>query len=49
MKIDEILKMVSTDPGSVSDVTAWTGKTGHQLLGHEEVDSRHVFTIKKTK
>ena len=49
MKIGEILKMVSTDPGSVSDVTAWTRKTGHELLGHEEVEGQHVFYIKKAK
>ncbi len=45
----QILKLVATDPGSVSDVTAWTGKTGHELLGHEEVEGKHVFYIKKAK
>ncbi len=45
----QILKLIATDPGSVSDVSAWTGKTGHELLGHEEVDGKHVFYIKKAK
>jgi len=49
MQVGEILKMISTDPGSVSDITAWTGKTGHELLGHEEAEGNHVFYIKKTK
>lgn len=49
MKVGEVLKMISTDPGSVSDMIAWTGKTGHELLGHEEVEGRHVFYIKKAK
>jgi tRNA 2-thiouridine synthesizing protein A len=49
MKPGEILKMIATDPGSVSDVKAWTGKTGHELLGHEETAGKHVFFIRKAK
>jgi len=49
MKVGEVLKLISTDPGSVSDMIAWTGKTGHELLGHEEVEGRHVFYVKKAK
>jgi tRNA 2-thiouridine synthesizing protein A len=49
MKVGEILKMISTDPGSVSDVKAWAGKTGHELLGHEESGGQYVFFIKKLK
>jgi len=49
MKVGEILKMISTDPGSVSDMQAWTGKTGHELLGHEESGGAHIFYVKKTK
>jgi len=49
LKVGDILKMISTDPGSVSDVAAWTAKTGQELLGHEDVEGKHVFYIKKTK
>jgi tRNA 2-thiouridine synthesizing protein A len=49
MAVGEILKMISTDAGSVSDVKAWADKTGHELLGHEEADGKYVFFIKKTK
>ncbi len=49
MKIGEVLKMISTDPGSVSDVKAWAGKTGQELLGHEEAGGKYVFYIKKAK
>lgn len=47
MAAGEILKLIATDAGSVSDVKAWTGKTGHELLGHEEVDGKFIFFIKK--
>lgn len=49
LQAGQVLKLIATDPGSVSDVSAWTGKTGHELLGHEEVDGKHVFYIKKAK
>jgi tRNA 2-thiouridine synthesizing protein A len=49
MQVGETLKMISTDPGSVSDVQAWTSKTGHELLGHEETGGKYIFYIKKTK
>jgi len=49
LKVGEILKLIATDPGSVSDVAAWTQKTGQELLGHEVVEGKHVFYIKKTK
>lgn len=49
LQVGEVLKLISTDPGSVSDVKAWTGKTGHELLGHEEAEGKYVFYIKKTK
>jgi tRNA 2-thiouridine synthesizing protein A len=49
MKVGEILKMISTDPGSVSDMKAWTAKTGQELLGYEESGDRYIFFIRKTK
>jgi tRNA 2-thiouridine synthesizing protein A len=49
MKVGEVLKLISTDPGSVSDVKAWTGKTGHELISHEESGEQYVFYIRKMK
>ncbi len=49
MKVGQILKMISTDPGSVSDMKAWTAKTGHELLGHEESGDQYIFYVRKTK
>ncbi len=49
LQVGQVLKLIATDPGSVSDVSAWTGKTGHELLGHEEIDGKHIFYIKKAK
>lgn len=49
MKVGEVLKMISTDAGSISDVKAWTAKTGHELIGHEALGDQYVFYIRKTK
>ena len=49
LQVGQVLKMVATDPGSVSDVEAWTAKTGHALLGHEKEGDQFVFFIKKAK
>lgn len=49
MKVGEVLKMIATDPGSVSDMKAWTGKTGHELISHEESDGQYVFYVRKMK
>jgi tRNA 2-thiouridine synthesizing protein A len=49
MQIGQVLKMIATDAGSVPDVNAWTKKTGHALLSHEERAGTFTFYIRKTK
>ncbi len=49
MQIGQVLKMIATDPGSVSDVQAWVNKTGHELLKHEQDGDKYIFYIRKTK
>lgn len=43
----QILKMISTDPGSESDMDAWTNRTGHTLVESEVSGGQYVFFIKK--
>lgn len=43
----QVLKMVSTDPGSVNDVHAWAKRTGNPLLAAEEAGSEYVFFLQK--
>ncbi len=49
MQVGQVLKMVATDPGSVSDMDAWTKKTGHELVDSAQEDGKYIFYIKKTK
>jgi tRNA 2-thiouridine synthesizing protein A len=43
----QVLKMIATDPGSTSDIEAWTAKTGHSLVASEKENEKFVFYIKK--
>jgi tRNA 2-thiouridine synthesizing protein A len=49
LQIGQILKMIATDPGSTSDMEAWTQKTGHELVSSEQEAGKYIFYIKKTK
>jgi tRNA 2-thiouridine synthesizing protein A len=49
MQVGQVLKMIATDPGSIPDVQAWTSKTGHELLEHEQSGEKYIFFIKKAK
>ena len=49
LQLGQVLKMIATDPGSLPDVQAWTSKTGHELLSHEQYGNKFIFYIKKTK
>ena len=43
----EVLKMISTDPGSVNDIHAWCKRTGNEMLDHSEASGEYVFFLKK--
>jgi len=49
LQLGQVLKMIATDPGSLPDIQAWTSKTGHELVGHEEDSGKFTFYIKRTK
>lgn len=47
MGAEQVLKVISTDPGSVKDFNAFCVQTGHQLLQLDQSDNTFVFYIKK--
>ena len=44
----EILQVLSTDPGSVADFTAFCRTTGNELLESKSEDGVYSFLIKHT-
>jgi len=47
MKNGEILKVLSTDPGSKRDFESWAKKTGNTLLEISESDDIFTYIIRK--
>ena len=43
----EVLKVLATDKGALSDFPAWAEDTGNQLLSSGEEDDALVFFIRK--
>jgi tRNA 2-thiouridine synthesizing protein A len=47
LQIGQVLKMVSTDPSSLPDLQAWTSRTGHELIDHEQGGGKFIYYIKR--
>ena len=47
MSTGDVLKMLSTDPGSQNDVTAWTKRTGNKIISLESKGKDFIYYIKK--
>ncbi|MCH7818731.1 MAG: sulfurtransferase TusA family protein [Candidatus Marinimicrobia bacterium] len=47
MEVDQILKMISTDPGSINDMAAWSRQTGHELLESITAEKDFIFYVRK--
>lgn len=43
----QVLKVVSTDCGSVKDMQAFAKQTGHELLSTEEAAGEYIFLLKR--
>jgi tRNA 2-thiouridine synthesizing protein A len=43
----QVLRLIATDPGSLSDMEAWTRSTGNTLLHTEQPQGEYVFYIQK--
>ena len=47
MATDQVLKVISTDTGSVKDMAAFAEQTGNTLLSTVEENGEFVFYMKK--
>lgn len=43
----QVLKVISTDAGSVKDMAAFARQTGHELLASQEQGNEYVFFFRK--
>lgn len=50
LKINQVLEIFTSDPGSVKDIPAWVHVTGQELLSSEERGPKEFyFLVKKLK
>jgi tRNA 2-thiouridine synthesizing protein A len=47
MATGQVLRVVATDPGSVSDMVAFAEQTGNALLSSSKEGGKFVFFLKK--
>lgn len=47
MQTGQILRVISTDCGSVKDMQAFANQTGNELVSQEEHNGEYVFFMKK--
>lgn len=48
MESGQVLEILSTDPGSIADFSAFCNQTGHQLLSSNTEGDVYTFEIKRT-
>ena len=46
LAVGDILDVVCTDPGALSDIPAWARINGHEVIGHKEQDNEIIITVK---
>ncbi len=44
----DVLKLITTDRGSLADIPAWAGSTGNELLESHEDGEEFVFFVRKS-
>ena len=47
LESDQVLEVISTDPGSVADFAAFCRTTGNELLEQNEADGVFTYLIRK--
>ena len=47
MASGQVLRVISTDPGSVCDMQAFAEQTGHTLVSSGTENSKYVFLLRK--
>jgi len=46
LSVGDILHVVCTDPGALSDIPAWARINGHEVVSHQEKDDEITITVK---
>jgi len=47
--VGQVIEMLTTDPGSVPDMEAWSKQTGQELLRRNEREGVYTFYVRRTQ
>jgi tRNA 2-thiouridine synthesizing protein A len=47
--VNDVIEVLSTDPGSATDIPAWVSKAGHELLDVTDHDGSTSFVVRKVR
>ncbi|MEK7205799.1 MAG: sulfurtransferase TusA family protein, partial [candidate division NC10 bacterium] len=47
--VGQVIEMLTTDPGSVPDMEAWSKQTGQELLRRNEREGVFTFYVRRTQ
>jgi len=47
LSVGDILQIIATDPGTLSDIPSWCERTGNTLLSYVEQNNIYEYYIKK--
>ncbi|PHS23241.1 MAG: SirA family protein [Methylophaga sp.] len=42
----DILDVICTDPGALSDIPAWARINGHKVIANREIDDELIITVR---
>ena len=48
MTAGQVLKVISSDQGSVKDIPAFISQTGNELLSSTEENDKYIFLLRKS-
>ncbi len=49
VKVGEVIEVLATDPGSLTDIPAWARKTGNEVLKIDKEGNVIKFYVKRLK
>jgi tRNA 2-thiouridine synthesizing protein A len=49
LAVGDLLKVISTDPGSKKDIPSWARVTGQEIIDSSEDGDKYIFVVKKLK
>lgn len=47
VQVGQVVRAVTTDPGSLSDFPAWAATMGHEILATEQANNEITFYVKR--